>query len=88
MTTPKSPSLDQKLALTYEEAADLVGVDESTIRRWVREKGLPVCRIGRVARIRHDDLDAFVLGHRCVTGQEPPSTDPVVQGIVDRIRGG
>jgi excisionase family DNA binding protein len=80
------PDLRSKLALTYDEAAHAVGVDPRTIRRWV-ERGLPVCKIGKTARIRPADLDTFLCTHRASEVRaEVDGQDHVVSDIVQRIR--
>jgi excisionase family DNA binding protein len=47
--------------VTVAEAAALLRVDRSTIRRWIREGSLPALRVGhRQVRIRRGDLSAAV----------------------------
>lgn len=46
--------------LTIPEVADLLRVDERTVRRWISAGELPARRYGRRAvRIREADLEAF-----------------------------
>jgi len=45
--------------LTLEEAAERLGVEYKTIYRLVRSGDLPAGKIGRIYRIRQEDLDAF-----------------------------
>lgn len=45
--------------LTRKQAAAHAGVSETTIDAW-RQAGLPSPKIGRVVRIRQDDLDTFM----------------------------
>jgi excisionase family DNA binding protein len=46
---------------SYQEAAQVLGVSERTIRRLVREGLLPVVQLGsRVRRIDPDDLAAVI----------------------------
>jgi excisionase family DNA binding protein len=46
--------------MNYQEAADYLGVKKSTLRRWVRQRLLPVVRYGyRTHRFNRIDLDAF-----------------------------
>ena len=51
--------------LTIREAADRLGVSETTIRTWARRKRdpLPHMRCGRVVRIPSDGLTAWVTDH-------------------------
>lgn len=46
--------------LTLKEGANRVHVSFPTFRRWVDQGILPVVRIGRVVRVRAEDLDALV----------------------------
>ena len=75
-----------RLALSYQEAADAIGVDESTIRRWARTRGLPVCKIGRRRLIRPEALADWLAGFEERTELESPALDPVVSTIVRRSR--
>ena len=45
--------------LTVEEAAERLGVEYKTVYRLVRSGELPAGKIGRLYRIREEDLDAF-----------------------------
>lgn len=42
--------------LTIEEAARLLKVHPVTVKRWLAQGELPAIRIGRVVRIRKQDL--------------------------------
>lgn len=53
--------------LTVEQAAERLGVNPSTIRYWVKTRGLPVVRLGRrCVRYQVEDLDSWATGHRVV----------------------
>lgn len=53
-------TLDEEF-LTVTEAATLVRVSSSTIRRWIREGNLPAYRLGpRRLGLRREDLSALV----------------------------
>lgn len=60
MTTETQAQADRLLRL--DEAAEVLQVSDSTIRRLVRDKELKVVRIGRAIRVRPEDLDAFIQG--------------------------
>jgi excisionase family DNA binding protein len=54
------PTLNEEY-LTVAEAANLVRVSPSTIRRWIREGNLPAYRLGpRRVGLKRDDLSAMV----------------------------
>ncbi|HLZ62610.1 MAG TPA: helix-turn-helix domain-containing protein [Ktedonosporobacter sp.] len=46
--------------LTVEEIAQILKMDEETIRKWIRSKQLKAYRFGRDYRIRREDFDKFV----------------------------
>ena len=48
--------------LTRKEAADFLGVKEITLAIWksTQRHGLPVVKVGRLAKYRYSDLLAFV----------------------------
>jgi excisionase family DNA binding protein len=48
--------------LTVKEAAELLGVSEAGIRKWVYQRRLPIVKVGRLVRVRVTDLEAFVQG--------------------------
>lgn len=53
--------MDRKL-ITSVEAADRIGVDDSTIRRWVRNGKLPAFRLaGHGLRIDIAAVDALLI---------------------------
>lgn len=50
--------------LSMREAGQFAGVCEKTIYFWIKDDGLPVIKLGRLRRIRPEDLDAFIEGKR------------------------
>lgn len=55
----KPPSI--KPYLTYQETADLLGVTECTIRKWVNKDGLEIIDLGhKLKRIDYKDLQKFL----------------------------
>lgn len=48
---------------TVREIADLLQVNEVTVRRWIKDGELRAIDIGKGWRIGPDDLDAFLEGH-------------------------
>jgi excisionase family DNA binding protein len=45
--------------LTVQEVAELMGVHENTVYRWIRDDGLPARRAGKLWRIRREDLETW-----------------------------
>jgi excisionase family DNA binding protein len=48
---------------TVREVADLLQVNEVTVRRWIKDGELRAIDIGKGWRIGPDDLDAFLEDH-------------------------
>ncbi|MBF6332307.1 excisionase family DNA-binding protein [Nocardia transvalensis] len=52
--------VDQRLALTYDDAAGLMSVSKWKIAQLVEEGKLPVKRLGSLVRIRRRDIDRLL----------------------------
>lgn len=46
--------------VTVREAAERLGLRESTIRKWILQRKLGVVRLGRAVRLRTSDLDRML----------------------------
>ncbi len=46
--------------LSVEDVAQILKMDDDTVRRWIRRKELKAYKFGRDYRIRRDDFDKFV----------------------------
>jgi excisionase family DNA binding protein len=55
----RKPQAD-KLGLSQLEAARLLSISTKTLRKWIRERGLPCIRVGRAVRIPLDGLQAWI----------------------------
>ena len=62
MFTQAVPDLLRSDLLTREQAAAYLGVSPRTLAVWksTGRYGLPVCKVGRLAKYRKSDLDAFI----------------------------
>lgn len=49
-----------RLLLNIEEAADVLGVSDSTVKRLIRTGELPAVKVGGATRIRCTDVGGFV----------------------------
>ena len=58
-----SKVINEKL-LTPEQVAERLQVTELTVYGWLRRGRLPALKLGRLWRIRQDDLEAFLEGAR------------------------
>ena len=57
-----APAAGRRALLSREEAAELLGVKPQTLAKWVCDGNydLPVVKVGRLAKYRLVDLDAFI----------------------------
>ncbi|MGL6226607.1 MAG: protein kinase domain-containing protein [Thermoguttaceae bacterium] len=51
---------DTEVSLSTQEVADLLGVSDSTIYRWINQRGLPAHREGRAWRFRKSEIDFWL----------------------------
>jgi excisionase family DNA binding protein len=63
--------------LTLAEAAERLGVEYKTIYNLVRNGDLPAGKVGRIYRIRPEDLDAFFDRQKQAVAEEARRTRPV-----------
>ena len=56
--------MQEKLALTVNEASAYTGIGRNTLRDLIRWDKLPVIRVGNKVVIRRDDLDRFLAENR------------------------
>ena len=55
--------MNEKL-LTPAQVAERLQITERTVYGWLRRGTLPALKLGRLWRIRQDDLEAFLEGAR------------------------
>lgn len=68
-------NIHDKFFLTFDEAAELCGVSKTTIERLVRLGEIRKTKIGKLARIDREDLEAWrrdLAGTVQVAGSVPP----------------
>ncbi len=56
----QEPTHNTKNFLTITETADFLGVCVPTVRKYIRNKELPVFKYHRVVRVPKTELDVFV----------------------------
>lgn len=54
--------------LNTETAAKRLGITTRTLYRFINEGGLPAYRMGRVIRVKQDDVDEFIERSRIEPG--------------------
>ena len=61
--------MSQESLLTEQAAARQLSCSVALMRKWrLFGEGPAYCKIGRLVRYRHEDLDAFLAAHRVETG--------------------
>ncbi len=63
--------------LTLEESAERLGVDYKTVYRLVRAGELPAGRVGRIYRVRTEDIDAYFERQQRQVAEEARALRPV-----------
>lgn len=71
--------------LTYEQAASLVSVSASTIKRWVRAGALSASGKGKLRRVRADDVRQC-LKSDATSVERPASFGASVSSILSTVR--
>lgn len=73
--------------LTVAEIAELLKLNQQTLRNWIEQGQLPAVRIGRRVRIRRSDFERLVqegysgrTGHQRSAQQESPSGEDFWSG--------
>ena len=75
-----APTVSQgRLALRPSEAAQALGVSERTLRKWMRDEGLPYVRVSGVVLIPRAQLEKWMADR--LAGER--RTDELVEEILD-----
>jgi len=61
--------------MTVAEVAELLKLNQQTIRNWIDDGKLPAVRIGRKVRVLRSDLEQLILSS--YTGDSPRQETPV-----------
>ncbi len=63
--------------LTVSEVAELLKLNQQTVRNWIDQGTLPAVRVGRRVRIRRSDLDRLLAeGYQGGTAPPPRESGP------------
>jgi excisionase family DNA binding protein len=73
------PNLEESF-LTVAEVAELLKLNQQTVRNWIDQGSLPALRVGRRVRIRRSDLErlleeGYTGGSRAPAGDDSPSAE-------------
>ncbi len=55
--------MSERLIITIREAAEMLGLSESTVYRLARENRIPVVRIGSSVGVNRRQLEAWIEAH-------------------------
>jgi excisionase family DNA binding protein len=63
--------------LTVAEVAEMLKLNQQTVRNWIDQGSLPALRVGRRVRIRRSDLERVLEeGSTTITERPAPSSGP------------
>jgi len=62
--------------LTVAEVAEMLKLNQQTVRNWIDQRVLPAIRVGRRVRIRRADLDRMLAEGSTSVGSSPASPGP------------
>jgi excisionase family DNA binding protein len=63
--------------LTVAEVAEILRLNQQTIRNWIDAGSLPAVRLGRRVRIKRSDLDrVLAAGYHGTPAAQPPENGP------------
>jgi excisionase family DNA binding protein len=64
--------------LTVHEVAELLKLNQQTVRNWIDRGQLPAFRVGTRVRVRQSDIDAMI-GAESTTSPEPDTGDSEIR---------
>jgi excisionase family DNA binding protein len=72
-----------RLAVSAGELARMIGVAESTVRAWMRDRGLPYCKVGCRVLIPLSLFEKWLLKHRADGAKElEAQVDQIVSAVL------
>jgi excisionase family DNA binding protein len=79
---PERSTLDDSF-LTVAEVAEILKLNQQTVRNWIDQGSLPALRVGRRVRIRRSDLERLLEASSTAAGEareEGPSAEDFWSG--------
>ena len=58
--------------LTVAEVAEMLKLNQQTVRNWIDQGSLPALRVGRRVRIRHSDFQRLIADGATARAAPPP----------------
>jgi len=63
--------------LTVADVAEILKLNQQTVRNWIDQGSLPATRVGRRVRIKRSDLERLIeAGYTSGAGASPPEQGP------------
>ena len=76
--------LADRLALRPKEVAQAVGVSEKTLRKWMRDDGLPYLRLDGVVLIPRGQLEAWMAARVDTENRSTVLAEEILDGLSKR----
>ncbi len=76
--------LADRLALRPREVAEAVGVSEKTLRKWMRDDGLPYLRLDGVVLIPCGQLEAWMAARVDTENRSTVLAEEILDGLSKR----
>ncbi len=76
--------LADRLALRAKEVAEAVGVSEKTLRKWMRDDGLPYLRLDGVVLIPRGQLEAWMAARVDTENRSTDLAEEILDGLSKR----
>ncbi len=84
MDRPRCLHLADRLALRPKEVAEAVGVSEKTLRKWMRDDGLPYLRLDGVVLIPRGQLEAWMAARVDTENRSTVLVEEILDGLSKR----
>lgn len=77
--------MNERIAMTVEEAAEYTGIGRNTLRQLIRWEAMPVLCVGRKKLIRTDVLNEFLLANQNTDLRDRDAVRPVSQEFTNQV---
>ena len=77
----QTPGQPERLALRPAEAARALGIGERTLRKWMRDLGLPYARLDGVVLIPRARLEKWIEEHLTTDGETNRLLDEIMADL-------
>jgi excisionase family DNA binding protein len=87
MELPSVSRSEEKISYSVRQAAELSDLSERSIWRLIRDKKLPVCKIGKRCLITRKSLISFIESQQDASGLPVRPAPPHIQAKVSAAKG-